>query len=107
MAKFRKIPPNVRLTGGNGFVSRVEKVTDEFLSEHDVLVIDTPQHFAKTIPAPEVFSLENKLKSGVTLKEEDSVVFHSDKLSDSEISKINDVLSDTSNEDDVDDTSEE
>lgn len=92
MAKFRKNPPNVRLIGGNGLISRVEKITDVDLQEQSVLVTDSPKHFAKPFPPPEIFSLKNKIESGVQLKEENSVVFKSDSLSDSELQKINEVL---------------
>lgn len=92
MANFRKIPPKVRLFGGNGLISRVEKLTDVDLQEQSVLVTDSPKHFAKPSPPPEIFSLKNKIESGVVLKEENSVVFKSDSLSDSELQKINEVL---------------
>lgn len=92
MANFRKNPPKVRLFGGNGLISRVEKLTDADLQEQSVLVTDSPKHFAKPSPPPEIFSLKNKIESGVALKEENSVVFESDSLSDSELQKINDVL---------------
>lgn len=92
MANFRKNPPKVRLFGGNGLMSRVEKLTDADLQEQSVLVTDSPKHFAKPSPPPEIFSLKNKIESGVQLKEENSVVFKSDSLSDSELQKINEVL---------------
>lgn len=92
MANFRKNPPKVRLFGGNGLISRVEKFTDSDLQEQSVLVTDSPKHFAKPSPPPEIFSLKNKVESGVALKEENSVVFRSDSLSDSELQKINEVL---------------
>lgn len=73
-------------------MSRVEKLTDADLQEQSVLVTDSPRHFAKPSPPPEIFSLKNKIESGVQLKEENSVVFKSDSLSDSELQKINEVL---------------
>lgn len=102
MANFRKNPPKVRLFGGNGLISRVEKLTDADLQEQSVLVTDSPKHFAKPSPPPEIFSLKNKIESGVALKEENSVVFKSDSLSDSELQKINEVL-DAKPEDDSED----
>ena len=102
MANFRKNPPKVRLFGGNGLLSRVEKLTDADLQEQSVLVTDSPKHFAKPSPPPEIFSLKNKIESGVQLKEENSVVFKSDSLSDSELQKIYEVL-DAKPEDEPDD----
>lgn len=92
MANFRKNPPKVRLFGGNGLISRVEKFIDSDLQEQSVLVTDSSKHFEKPSPPPEVFSLKNKVESGVALKEENSVVFKSDSLTDSELQKINEVL---------------
>lgn len=92
MANFRKNPPKVRLFGGNGLISRVEKFTDSDLQEQSVLLTDSPKHFSKLSPPPEIFSLKNKIESGVALKEENSVVFKSDSLSYSELQKINEVL---------------
>lgn len=92
MAKFRKIPPSVTITGGDGFVTRVSTVVDENMDEQRVVVSDYAKNFKKDVPPPEVFSLKNKIDSGVSLKEEDSVVFRSDSLSPSELAQIDKVV---------------
>ncbi|MBO7696286.1 MAG: hypothetical protein J6T10_26920 [Methanobrevibacter sp.] len=104
MANFRKIPPKVAITGGDGFVTRVSTVVDANLDEQRVVVIDFAKNFKKDVPPPEVFSLKNKIDSGVSLKEEDSVVFKSDSLSASELAQIDNVIN-SSDDDSVDDDS--
>lgn len=100
MVKFRKQPPSVYLSGGNGLITRVSTVVDFNTDEQRVLSTDLPKHYVKDYPPLEVFSLKSKVESGVTLKEEDSVLFRSDKLSNSEIAKINEVLDNNSDDDD-------
>lgn len=103
MSKFRKKPPFVSISGGNGFITRVSTVVDSNNDEQRVTSVDSPEHYVKDYPPLDVFSLKSKIESGVTLKEEDSVVFKSDSLSPSEVSKINSVLDkkpDDSNETD-------
>lgn len=107
MAKFRKQPPSVSLSGGNGFITRVSTVVDSNNDEQRVLSIDSPKHYVKDYPPLEVFSLKSKVESGVSLKEEDSVVFKSDSLSPSEVSKINSVLDEKSEEPEKPDGSED
>lgn len=92
MANFRKKPHEVYLCGCNGSITRVVTQTDESLQEHKVTVSDEPRFFKVDKPSPEVFSLKSKIDSGVTLKEEDSIVFKSDMLTAKEISKINEVI---------------
>lgn len=92
MAKFRKNPPHVVVAGGNGYITRIVPHTDENLQEHQELITDVPKRFATFPQNPDLFSLKNKIDSGVQLKEESSVVFKSDSLSQSEIDKINEVI---------------
>ena len=107
MAKFRKQPPSVSLSGGNGFITRVSTVVDSNNDEQRVTSVDSPEHYVMDYPPLEVFSLKSKVESGVTLKEEDSVVFKSDSLSPSEVSKINSVLDEKPDDSKVDDASED
>lgn len=58
-----------------------------------VLTCDKPDLFYHEYPKVEVFSLQNKIDSGVDLQEVPSVVFGSDSLSESELSKIESVIS--------------
>lgn len=104
MANFRKIPPKVAITGGDGYVTRVSTVVDSNLDEQRVVVVDFAKNFKKDVPSPEVFNLKNKIDSGVSLKEEDSVVFKSDSLSSSELAQIDKVVN-SSDDDSVDDDS--
>jgi len=104
MANFRKNPPNVTISGGDGFVTRVSTVVDANLDEQRVVVTDYAKNFKKDVPPPEVFNLKNKIESGVSLKEEDSVVFKSDSLSPSELAQIDKVIN-SSGDDSVDDDS--
>lgn len=104
MVKFRKIPPEVAIIGGDGFVTRVSTVVDANMDEQRVVVSDYAKNFKKDVPPPEVFNLKNKIDSGVSLKEEDSVVFRSDSLSPSELSQIDKVINSSEDEPDEPDS---
>lgn len=92
MAKFRKKPPCVVLSGGDGFITRIVPHVDENLVEHQEIVSDVPKRFATRPIDPKLFDLKSKIDSGVSLKEENSVVFESDSLSESELQTIEKAL---------------
>lgn len=93
MPMFRKSNPVYSSVSHGGFTcTRLVDRTDSSLKTDKVLVTDSPDNFYRGYPDIEVFRLKNKVEAGVKLEEVPSVVFVDDKLSDSEIKKIDAVL---------------
>lgn len=100
---FKKVPLNVHLHASSSFsVSRVlDKSVGSGNVRSRVFVRSDVSNFVKEFPSPDVFSLENQVKSGVPLKEVNSVVFDSP-LTNNELDLINSKLSDVDSSDSPD-----
>lgn len=93
MPMFRKSNPVYTSVSHGGFTcTRLVDRTDSTLKTDKVLVTDSPDNFYRGYPDIEVFRLKNKVEAGIKLEEVPSVVFSDDKLSESELKKIDAVL---------------
>lgn len=89
---FKKISPNCKLSCSGGYsVTKVQDVGD--IAHSRQIVRDDVKYFIKDIPAPEHFSLQKQLESGVPLKEVASEVFDDTELTPKMAQKIDKYVS--------------